>query len=159
MRLALSGVAATLCALTLCSNASAEDVVLAPSSAAIPACASAPRLRAVQFDPNREDRSFAIFAGSARPLLLRRGARVGAYTIDHIDRGAVVLASHAQRCSLKLRGELASRELRTVSADAVRSGLRTRQPAAAARTPAATLARGNSGIGAPVPAKRSLSSG
>lgn len=161
MRLALSGVAATFWALALCSNASAEDVVL-PLSGGIPVCSAGPRLRAVQFDPNREDRSFALFNGSARPQPLRQGARVGAYTIERIERGSVVLAAHAQRCSLRLRGELASRELRAVSADVVRSGLRARQPAAATRDTAANsgAAAARSGSVAASPgAKRGLSSG
>lgn len=142
MRLALSGVTAMFWALAVCSNASAEDVVL-PPSASQPACMSAPRLRAVQFDPKREERSFVLFAGSSRLQPLRRGARVGAFAIERIERGAVVLSARSQRCSLKLHGELVSRELRAVSADAVRSGLRARQPMAARANRSASLARAN----------------
>jgi hypothetical protein len=144
MRLALSSVAVTFWALALCSNASAEDVLLPPSSA--PACASGLRLRAVQFDPNREERSFVLFAGSARLQPLHRGARVGAYKIDQIDRGAVVLATQSQRCTVRLKGEQALHERGVVSADAVRSGLRPRQPIAAMRSAATSSSTNRNGI-------------
>jgi len=133
-------------ALAVCSNASAEELVLPPSSqlAGVPACVSAPRLRAVQFDSKREDRSFALFSGSARPQPLRRGAHVGPFVIDRIERGAVVLATRSQRCSLKLQGEPVSRERGVVSADAVRDGLRARRPASALRSAAASSSESRS---------------
>lgn len=158
MRLALSGVATTFWALTLCSNASAEDVVLPPSNG-IPVCTSGPRLRAVQYDPNRENRSFALFNGSAQAQPMRQGSHVGPYTIERIERGAVVLATHSQRCSVRLHGELASRELRAVSADAVRFGLRARQPTAAAPDAASGDTNRNGPVAASPGAKRALSSG
>jgi hypothetical protein len=149
MRLALGGVTAMVWALALCSHASAEDVVLPTAasqvdSGGIPACTSGPRLRAVQFDPNRRERSFVVFSGSARMQPLHQGARVGAYRIERIERGSVVLTTQAQaqRCSLRLRGDLASHELRAISADAVRSGLRARQPAAAVQNAAAKSGAG-----------------
>ena len=106
-----------------CNTASAEEIV--QPSAAAERCASAIRLRAVQFDPNDERRSFAMFAGSPRAQL-HRGARVSGYAIERIEQGAVVLASGAQRCTVRLHGAVAQRELRAISVEEVRSALPAR---------------------------------
>jgi hypothetical protein len=124
-----------------CSNASAEEVV---SPSALPVngsnaavgereqtCPAGLRLRAVQFDPNHDERSFVVLAGSPlRAAPLRRGARVGSYAIERIERGAAVLVTATQRCSLRLRGAQVDRELRAISVEAVRGGLRARAAAA-----------------------------
>lgn len=89
------------------------------------ACAPGVRLRAVQYDPNHDERSFAVFAGSPRSQL-RLGARVSGYAIESIEQGAVVLASQTQRCTIRLRGAAAERELRAISVDEVRSAMRAR---------------------------------
>ena len=108
---------------TWCNSASAEEIV--QPSAADRACASNVRLRAVQYDPKNDQRSFAMFAGAPRTQL-RRGARVSGYAIERIEQGAVVLASQSQRCTVRLRGAVASRELRAISVDEVRSAMRAR---------------------------------
>jgi|GEM_PF-3783747 len=108
---------------TWCNTASAEEIV--QPSAAEQTCASGIRLRAVQFDPNDEGRSFAMFAGSPRSQL-RRGARVSGYAIERIEQGAVVLASGTQRCTVRLRGAVVQRELRAIPVEEVRSALRAR---------------------------------
>jgi hypothetical protein len=108
---------------TWCNTASAEEIV--QPSAADQSCASGVRLRAVQFDPNDEQRSFAMFGGSPRSQL-RRGARVSGYAIERIEQGAVVLASGTQRCTVRLRGAVTQRELRAIPVEEVRSALRAR---------------------------------
>lgn len=112
---------------TWCNSASAEEH-MQPSAAGnqvSAACASSVRLRAVQYDPNHDERSFAMFAGAPRSQL-RRGARVAGYAIERIERGAVVLASQTQRCTVRLRGAVAERALRAIPVDEVRG--RTRAP-------------------------------
>lgn len=108
-----------------CNSASAEEIV--PPSAAQQPCAASVRLRAVQYDPNNDQRSFATFAGAPRSQL-RRGARVSGYAIERIEQGAVVLASQTQRCTVRLRGAVASRELRAIAVEDVRSAMRARSP-------------------------------
>lgn len=101
-----------------------------PSAAqgqAAPACASHVRLRAVQYDPHDEQRSFAMFAGAPRSQL-RRGARVSGYAIERIEQGAVVLASQTERCTVRLRGAAVDRALRAIPVEEVRSALRGRAP-------------------------------
>jgi hypothetical protein len=111
---------------TWCNSASAEELVqpLAAEKTAS-ACAANVRLRAVQYDPNHDERSFAIFAGSPRSQL-RLGARVSGYAIESIGQGAVVLANQAERCTIRLRGAAAERELRAISVDEVRGATRAR---------------------------------
>jgi hypothetical protein len=115
--------------MTWCNNASAEDVVQ-PSAAStgevLSACPPSLRLRAVQFDPHREERSFAVFSGFSLRSQLRPGARVGAYAIERIEQGAVVLVGQAQRCTVRLRGAVAQRELRAIQVDEVRRAMRAR---------------------------------
>jgi hypothetical protein len=130
-----------------CNSASAEELVQ-PGAAEKPACAAGVRLRAVQFDPNHDERSFAVFAGSPRSQL-RTGARVSGFAIERIEQGAVVLANQSQRCTIRLRGAAAERELRAISVDEVRSAMRARTanrsplvtrlstPTSSARKPAA----------------------
>jgi hypothetical protein len=115
---------------TWCNSASAEEVVppLAAREQAAsshPACAAGPRLRAVQYDPNHDERSFAMFSSAPRTQL-RRGARVSGYAIERIEQGAVVLASQTQRCTVRLRGAAAERELRAIPVEEVRGALRAR---------------------------------
>ena len=104
-----------------------------PSAAAQP-CAASVRLRAVQYDPNDDQRSFAMFAGAPRSQL-KRGARVSGYAIERIEQGAVVLANQSQRCTVRLRGAVASRELRAIPVEDVRTALRARN---ATRAPLVT---------------------
>lgn len=131
LQLALGKLALVVFGTLLCSNASAEDVVSPSASAASEqACPAGIRLRAVQFDPNHDERSFVVLAGSPlRAAPLRRGSRVGSYSIERIERGAAVLVTASQRCSLRLRGAQVERELRAISVEAVRGGLRARAAA------------------------------
>jgi hypothetical protein len=108
-----------------CNAASAEENL--QPSAAVQACASGVRLRAVQFDPNNEQRSFAMFAGAPRAQL-KRGARVSGYAIERIEQGAVVLAQGQQRCTVRLRGAVVQREPRAIAVEDVRRALRGRSP-------------------------------
>lgn len=48
------------------------------------------------------------------------------YAIERIEQGAVVLASGAQRCTVRLRGAVVQRELRAIPVEEVRSALRAR---------------------------------
>lgn len=133
LQLALGKLALVVFGTLFCSNASAEEVVSASatSAAAEQTCPAGLRLRAVQFDPNHDERSFVVLAGSPlRAAPLRAGARVGSYAIARIERGAAVLVSATQRCSLRLRGAQVERELRAISVEAVRGGLRARAVAA-----------------------------
>ena len=107
-----------------CKSARAEDET--------PACRSGLRLKVVQFDPLRAERSFAVFANAeSRAQPLRRGARVAGYAIERIEQGQVILASQGQRCSVRVRGTPQARELRVISVAAVRGELRARKALAA----------------------------
>lgn len=117
----------------LSNTASAQEVsppTASLSREAVPACAPSLRLRAVQYDPKREERSFALFSGySQRAQPLRRGARVAGYAIERIEQGRVLLSTASQRCAVALRGATVERALRAVSVDEVRAALRSRSRA------------------------------
>lgn len=129
--MALGVLTVLFCAGPWSSRATAEPSVVPPTAAAVPVCRSGPRLRAVSYDPEHAERSFAVFGVGAeqRAQVFPRGARIGGYQIASIEPGSVVLSTRAERCSVRLRRAPVARRQATVSAALVRGELRARKAA------------------------------
>lgn len=133
---------ASACLAAWCSCATAEaplppmasDADLAGEQHAdMPTCRSGLRLTAVLHDPGRAERSYAVFGvgSEQRPRVVRRGTRIAGYELASIEQSAVVLSAETGRCSMRLQGAVAERELRTIAVSTVRSRLRARKAAQA----------------------------
>lgn len=132
---------ALVCALAgWCNRATAEEIVPPRGAAEYPTCRAGLRLSAVSYDAERAERSFALFG--QQPRAYRRGQRVAGHEIVKIERGAVVLTSASQPCSLRLRNSKPQTNSPTIAVAEVRGALRARKGVAAAPgVPADALAR------------------